>query len=82
MHAYKLSRGESHGNDSVRRSRQIRRYNNSPPYVMNGQYGSCSIGLTQGSERDSNTLLHSLISNGVDMHGNLFEMPFPQTTWW
>ena len=31
--AYGLSRGESRGNDNVRRLRQIRRYNNSPPYV-------------------------------------------------
>ena len=32
-HAYWLSHGESHGNDNVRRSRWIRRYNNSPSYV-------------------------------------------------
>ena len=28
-----LSRGESRSNDNVRRSHQIRKYNNSPPYV-------------------------------------------------
>ena len=41
MHAiqYKLSHGESRGNDSMHKSRQLitpnpKVYNNSPPYVM------------------------------------------------
>ena len=33
MHAYRLSHGELRDNDDVSRSRQIRRYNNSPLHV-------------------------------------------------